>query len=219
MWKSAIARWLSWVWPVAVERAAGREGELTVRWELGRKVLNTEQANQSFGSLHQLWRQVFDHVGLKKAPPADVLMLGLGGGSVVHILRKEMKCGVPITAVEYDPEMVRLARDHFSLDTFTDVRVVPGDAMIQVHALPTRYALVVVDLFNDLDMATGVDTMGFVHALRDRCAEDGLVLFNTIGHTPGSQERCDRIGRHLRKAFLQVDEFRALDINRVFIAR
>ncbi|MDX9751029.1 MAG: fused MFS/spermidine synthase [Flavobacteriales bacterium] len=217
--KNAVARWLSWVWPVRVERTQGRQGELTVRWELGRKVLNTPLANQSFGSLHQLWREVFAHVRLKDRPPAEVLMLGLGGGSVVHILRREMKLHMPITAVEHDPQMVRLARAHFGLDAFADVHVVPGDATVQVHALPGRYALVVVDLFNDLDMAFGTDTMGFAHALRERCAEGGTVLFNTIGHSPESAQRCDRIAGNLRRAFLTVDEYSTLDINRVFIAR
>jgi spermidine synthase len=215
----ALARLLSWISPVPVERAKGRRSDLCVRWELGRKVLNTANANQSFGSLHHLWREVFAHVGLKDQPPTDVLMLGYGGGSVVRILRQELGLHMPITAVEYDTEVIRLARRHFGLDQHADLRMVEGDATVQIHALTGRYALVVVDLFNDLDMAFGVDAMGFAHALRDRCAEGGMVLFNTIGYSEESEARCERIGQNLRRVFHAVEVYSALDINRVYIAR
>lgn len=210
-------RLLSWVWPITMERTEGAFGPLQLRWEYGRLALNTPNANQSFGSLHRVWQNVLGKE-LGATPPRSMLALGLGGGSVVHILRKEYGLATPITVVELDPVMVELARTHFGLGDFQGVEVITGDATIQVHGLRERYDLVLVDLFEDLEMARGTDTRAFVQGLRDRCTDGGKVCFNTVGHDAQSKRRCDRIQQLLCDAFANVREWRTEDLNRVFIA-
>lgn len=212
-------RWISWFWPITTERSEGLFGTLDVRWELGRKVLNTANANQSFGSLHRVWTVVLRHLDLKRKPPRSVLLLGLGGGSAVHILRDELHLSCPITAVELDPAMIDLGKRHFGLDRWADLSIVQGDATIQVHALRERYDLVLVDLFDDLDLARGVDHGGFAHGLRERCEYGGTLCFNTVSHDDASEARCDRVKTQLERVFSEVEEFRTEDMNRVFIAR
>jgi len=214
-----LLRALSWIWSLRAARAEGLSGPLEVRWEQGRKVLNTAHANQSFGSLHRVWRTVFRHLLSTGRPPDSVLLLGLGGGSVVHILRAELGIPAPVTALEMDPAMVAVARAHFGLDTWPDLRVVQGDAIVRVHALRERFDWVVVDLFDDLDIARGADTMAFTHALRDRCAEGGVVCFNTVDHDEESGRRCQRVHDNLARVFNVVEELRTEGVNRVAIAR
>lgn len=214
MWR----RYLSYLWPVHQTHAEGRHGPLTVRWEAGRKVLNSEQGNQSFGALHRVWQEVFAHLAVKTAPPASVLLLGLGGGSVPTILRDELRLSVPITAVELDPAMVDLARREFGLDRHTHLDVITGDALIQVHAIRERYDLVLVDLFDDLDLARGVDSRTFIHGLRDRCAEGGRVCVNTVAYDEESNARCQSVHDHALRIFNAVHELRLEGLNRVFIA-
>ena len=190
-----------------------------MRWEMGRKVLNTTNANQSFGSLHNVWAAAFLHLDLPQKPPRSVLLLGLGGGSAVHILRSELKLACPIIAVELDPAMIDLGKRHFGLGRWADLKIVQGDATIQVHALRERYDLVLVDLFDDLDMARGVDHGGFAHGLRERCEFGGTLCFNTVGYDDASEARCDRVKVLLQRVFSEVEEFRTKETNRVFIAR
>jgi spermidine synthase len=215
----ALWRWISWVWPVRMAEVQGHHGPLQVRWELGRKVLNSTNGNQSFGSLHRVWQRVFAHLGLRVDPPSTVLMLGLGAGSAVHIIRAELGIPAHITAIEIDPVMVSLAQEHFALDRHAGIEIIQGDAVIQVQALRQHYDLVVVDLFDDLDLAQGVDTRGFAHGLRDRCTEGGTVCFNTVSYDAASELRCTRIQDNLRRVFSTVEEFRTEELNRVFIAR
>jgi len=216
---SMVWRLLSLVRPVRTAQLQGKFGPLEVRWERGRKVLNAEHSNQSFGSLHGVLQGAFEHMGLQHALPESVLLLGLGGGSAVHILRRELGIDTPITAVEIDPAMVELAISEFGLEEHRDVHVVLGDAIIQIQVMRQRFALVVVDLFADLDLAQGVDTAGFAHALRDRCAENGVVCFNTVSYDKASEARCTKVKERLMRVFSTVEEFRTEELNRVFIAR
>jgi spermidine synthase len=216
---STFHRLLSWLWPLRVAVLPGRSGDLELRWENGRLVVNSAQGNQSFGSLHRVWQRVLERVLVPGQPPANVLLLGLGGGSAPTILRKERGLRMPITAVEWDPAMVALARQHFGLDALGDITVVEGDATIQVHALTGRFDLVLVDLFDDLDLARGVETMGFLHGLRDRCADGGVVCFNTVAYDEVSDARCQRVHDGLRRVFHMVEEVRLEEMNRVFVAR
>lgn len=219
MHSSFFLKWLSWIWPVSSTSIQGRHGTLEIRWEYGRKVLNAEQSNQSFGSLHTVMQHAFKHLELDRKAPKNVLLLGLGAGSVVHILRKEYGLKAPITAVEIDPAMIHLARTEFQLDSHADLKLIIGDAVVQLHAIRERFDLVVVDLFADLDMAHGVDTSGFAHALRDRCAEDGVLCFNALAYDAASAARCERVKENLQRTFHCVEELSVEEVNRVFIAR
>jgi spermidine synthase len=210
-------RLLSYIWPVPVERITGAFGPLEARYEEGRLVLNSAQGNQSFGSLHRVWKAVFTGLGVQGAPPGEVLLLGLGAGSVPSILRGEWGLSCPITAVEIDPAMISVAERHFGLRSWSALTVIEGDAILQAHALKQRFDLVVVDLFNDLDLARGADTLGFAHALRDRCS--GTLCFNTVDYDAPSGARCDKVLANLKRVFGSVDELRLEGVNRVFIAR
>ncbi|MFN3875501.1 MAG: spermidine synthase [Flavobacteriales bacterium] len=212
-----MRRLFSWIWPIVQERAEGRHGPIEARWENGRLVLNTPRANQSLGSLHRVWRQVFAWVGLRKTPPANVLLLGLGAGSVPRILRHELRLPCPITAIEIDPAVIAMGRRLFGLGAIADLEVIEGDAIVAIHALRQRYELVLVDLFDDADLARGIDTAGFARALRDRCA--GMLCFNTMAHDTASAARCDKVKAHLARSFGSVDELRLEGVNRVFVAR
>lgn len=219
MKRNPIRRALSWLWPVTEARVEGMFGPIEARWEMGRLVANSAHGNQSFGSLHRIWQNTFDHIGLRSEPPGNVLLLGLGAGSVPWILHQELGLAPRIVAVELDPAMDRLARAQFKLDRLPDLQVVIGDATVQVHAITERFDLIVVDLFDDLDLAQGVDTAGFAQALRSRCLGDGLVCFNTVSYHPESEGRCTRIRKNLENCFSRVVELRLEGVNRVFIAR
>lgn len=212
-------RLLSWLWPLSASRVDGHFGPLEVRWENGRKVLNSEHGNQSFGSLHRVWRCTLDQLDLRKDPPRSMLLLGLGGGSAIEIIRDELGIKCPITAVELDPAMLAVAREQFALDRHADLDVVLGDAMIQVHGLRTRFDLVLVDLFDDLDLARGVDSRAFMHGLRECCAAEGVVCINTVAYDERSNTRCEAVRKHAGTVFHDVHEIQLEEVNRMFILR
>lgn len=210
-------RLLSYIFPIRAQLANGKFGPLEVRWENGRKVLNSVNGNQSFGSLHRVWQNALSEA-FKDLRPKTVLMLGYGGGSAAFILRNELRSTALITAIELDPCMIDLAASHFGSKSIEHFTMIHGDAIVQIHALKDRFDLILVDLFEDLDLARGVDTSGFAHGLRDRCEHGGMVCFNTVAYDEISGKRSQRIADHLGRVFNSVNEFRYEGVNRVFIA-
>jgi len=214
-----LRRVFSWIWPIEVVRTQGHFGELAVRWEDGKLVLNSANGNQSFGSLHRVWQRTLKQVLQPNALPRSVLLLGYGGGSVPRILQEEWGSTAAITAIELDLRMIELARAHFGLDQYCDLNVILGDATIRIHALRERFDLVLVDLFDDLDLARGVDSSAFMHGLRERCDEHGVVCFNTVAFDQESEERCQAVHDHAQRVFHEVNELKLEGMNRMFILR
>ncbi|MBK7085956.1 MAG: fused MFS/spermidine synthase [Flavobacteriales bacterium] len=212
-------RLFSYVWPVRVRRVQGRYQPLELTYEMGRPVLNSLHANQSFGSLHRLWQQV-----LRQALPADrhldkVLVLGFGAGSVASILHHEMQRPVSIVGVEGDPAVLRLARERLRPYDQTLVELVQQDAFDWSDKTPaSRFDLVVVDLFVELDVPEAAAGPAFIKELRDRVGQGGVLAFNTIAHDDPSRQQSSRIEEELRLQFSTVRVLALEEVNRVFIA-
>jgi SAM-dependent methyltransferase len=113
-------------------------------------------------------------------PPASVLLLGLGGGTVARQLRHFLP-GVRIVGIEIDQGVVDLARRHLHLDEAVEVHV--ADAYDWLASATETFDAVIDDLF--LTGATDVvrsrvpegDTLALV---RRRVAPGGVVVANLI---------------------------------------
>jgi spermidine synthase len=111
-----------------------------------------------------------------------VLLLGLGGGAVVHLLR-EWCPGAHITALELNPIHISLARRFFDIKG-RDLTLVQGDARDYVenyHGEP--FDLVIEDVFQDSE---GTPDRAFVadrrwcNALRRLVSKRGALVMNTL---------------------------------------
>lgn len=213
-----LARFLSYVWPMRVLCTAGAHGTLELTWEYGRLVVNSANANQSFGSLHRVWRAAFRDAGIRQRQPHKTLVLGFGAGSVAHILRSEVGSRTAIVGVDDDEQILELARNHFPLRGSGHLDLVRSDAFGFVAQHPGTFDLIVVDLFHDLDFVSGVEDRPFLSALRRLASPGCPVLVNTVVHDEKSALRSARLRDELRLLFAQVLEQRYEENNRVYIA-
>lgn len=69
--------------------------------------------------------------------PPRVLLVGLGGGTQVHLLRRAAGPAL-ITAVEHDPLVIQVARDWFGLEALDRLEILCADAAAAVHQLRRR---------------------------------------------------------------------------------
>lgn len=196
----------------------GKYGPLKLAWEGGHLVVNSNMANQSYGNLHAVWQQCLGELGIARRAPADILIIGFGAGSAASILRKELGLAAPITGVDGDPEMLRLAREYFRVDKMDLLELVESDALLFASRCTHRYGLVLVDLCHELDLSPGVDSPAFINDLRKCTATGGVLCFNTIVHNPSSKVRSQRVSDLLRLSFNHVEEHWYQGINRVLTA-
>lgn len=215
---SLLPRLFSYVWPVRVARITGRHGPLDLAWQNGRLVIDSAHANQSHGSLQEVWRRTLRMTRVGERHVERVLVLGLGGGGIVQLLRTDLGLAAPITAVDDDPAMVHLALNRFGLARIPHLDVITADAFDTIATLPHHFDLILVDLFHDdrvPEQLSAPATCGHLHA---RLSVGGLLLVNTMALDEAGRAQGQAVRDGLTAAGLSVRERVPLPGNRVWEA-
>jgi spermidine synthase len=169
-----------------------------VNLENGIKVLNSENANYSFGSLHQIMLKGINEV-LKKSKPSNILMLGLGAGSALSILANKCRHPFKVTIIEIDPDLVDVARQHFELDRYSDVEIITGDVKKEIKNQPeSAYDLIIDDIFWDNRMPDFCLTQEYLSDNSRTLTPKGIYMRNTMNMEP---EENITFEQHLASAF------------------
>ncbi|MCA8831805.1 spermidine synthase [Hymenobacter pini] len=214
---ASLRTWVSYALPLARRVPSRYSPGLVVREHQGRKVLDTQYANYSYGPLQQVLRYALLHVAPGSAD-APVLVLGMGGGGIIELLRQERSHTGPITAVELDPAVVEVAATEFNIRPDAALQIVCADAFAWLPTAPTAsYALIVVDLFLDLLLPRQLSEPGFWQHLRRVLRPGGTVVLNTLQQAPLSING-QSATEYLAELGLQVKELE-VEYNLVLIGR
>jgi spermidine synthase len=119
---------------------------------------------------------------------ADVLIIGLGGGGMVHFLARTDP-NVRVDAVEIDPEVVKLADTFFNVRTGANVTVHTADGFKFIAEAKKPYDVIYMDAFlkpsADTD-GTGAPlalrTRQFYEQMQSKLKPGGAVVFNLNPH-------------------------------------
>jgi len=109
-------------------------------------------------------------------PASRALILGLGGGTVAYLLRRQSS-NLSITGVDDDAQVLALARNAFRIDD-ARVNVVQADAREYARRCGHRYDLVIVDLFRGEALAPFVAQRGFIRRVRSLVTPGGTLVWN-----------------------------------------
>jgi predicted membrane-bound spermidine synthase len=158
-------------------------GELEITVRNGRKVLDSEKTNYSHGTVQDVWKK-----GLKKVDLTGVeriLLLGLGGGSIVHILDKDYKYDGKLTAVEIDPVIIEIAQKEFGVVPHEKLKIKCADAFEFVGKKKKRkkFNLIIVDIFLDRVMPEQLLSDAFWQDLKRLTEKGGTIIFNAFHYT------------------------------------
>jgi spermidine synthase len=169
------------VYPQVVEEGTTKLGQkYEVNYENGIKVLNSENANYSFGSLHQIMLKGIEEV-LKKKKPKRVLVLGLGAGSILSIMQKKFKWPYTYTAVEIDEDIVRLKLAHFDEGNSNNGEILCLDASKAIYQLEeASYDLIVDDVFWDNNIPDFCKELNYLERNKALMSEGGIYMRNTM---------------------------------------
>lgn len=121
--------------------------------------------------------------------PKAVLIVGLGGGGMVHFLRR-VSPDLQIDAVEIDPVVARLAEQYFGVRPDGRTRIIVGDGLKYLAETQNRYDVIYLDAYLKPSAETDAEgaprslrTQQFYKSVQSKLSPHGLVAFNLNNHS------------------------------------
>lgn len=151
-------------------------GTIEINFANGRKVLDSENTNYSYGALQQVLRYGLTKLNLQRV--SSILLLGVGGGSVIKTLQNEFRYKGKITGVELDPILLEMARVEFGVEASDSVNLIAGDANDFLSTSLEKFDLIIIDLFVDTDIPAFVFEVPFWNLIIANLSPEGRFLFN-----------------------------------------
>lgn len=176
-----------------VETGSEKNPYLEVTLENGKLMLNTREGNFSGGTLATVFDKAFYRMRMQKQHVTSVLLLGLGAGSVVKLLRNKYHQEAPITAIEYDEEVIALANQYFKLQEYPDLTIRCEDAQLAVKAYHETFDLVIVDLYQELEVPAWCHEEPFITRVKNCLTPGGILLFNKVAMNEKQASECSAI--------------------------
>lgn len=134
--------------------------------------------------LHSLYARAMMALLLFNDNPREVLMIGLGGGTIAKFLLHQFtECR--IKAVEFRASVLKVARSHFGLGFNPRLKTKIGcgaqHVLHQSREHSELYDLIMIDAYNDQGMALEVSSETFFDNCRHLLTKDGLLVINLWG--------------------------------------
>src|SRR3989344_2102034 len=109
--------WFSYIFPQTILRTSSKyNDDIRVNEERGKLKLLVNGSRESGEYIEKLWKEAFAAFGfggLGSVTPS-ILVLGVAGGTVIHLLRR-MFPAAAITGVDIDDVMLDIGRTYFGL--------------------------------------------------------------------------------------------------------
>ncbi|OBX24407.1 MULTISPECIES: spermidine synthase [Bizionia] len=212
-----MAKLLSYLYPITKKIKSEINGTLEITWYNGKKHLNSKNANYSYGSLQRILKFGLEKLDLKNVN--SILVLGLGGGSVIETLRKDFKYQNQITAVDIDPQIIAIAKNEFQIETSKNLNIICDDALHYIENTSDTFDLIIIDLFIDLMVPAQFLDLSFWETILKRKSASGSILFNASLEKELSQ-KLEHIISYLKSHIYQVDVHKKVNqTNTVVIAK
>ncbi|MFV8344121.1 spermidine synthase [Flavobacterium sp. XS2P39] len=177
-----IKKIISYLIPIKIYQSkSSLSKSIEVTWSNGELVLDSENANYSYGSLQRILRIGLKNIGYEKiATMEHILVLGVAGGSVIKTLTEEIEFKGKITGVEIDSDIIKVANKYFALDKISQLDIVIEDAFEFVLKTKNKYDLIIIDIFQDTTMPNFLFESFFVSRVCFLLRSRGFILFNTM---------------------------------------
>lgn len=173
---------INYIWTNTRRFSSEINGTLEVTYVNGKKVLDTENANYSYGSLQKILEIGLSKVDLKSVK--NILLLGLGGGSIIKSLRETFEYQKNIVAIEIDSEVIKIAKDEFGVSASEKLQIIQDDAFqfVKTSHLSAgaehKFQLIIIDLFIDIKVPAIFYENEFCENVSKLLQKQGFIIFN-----------------------------------------
>jgi len=169
---------VSYIFPITRKVRSSFSGDLEINLINGRKVLDSKSTNYSFGSLQRILKYALEQIDLNTKN--EILLLGLGGGSVVETLRNDLIYSGSITAIEIDRAVITIADKEFGITSDEKTHIMCEDAFAYIEQTDKPFDLIIIDLFIDDRMPEQCFTTHFWKKILKSTGKRGNIIFNTL---------------------------------------
>lgn len=159
---------------------------LEVWHQNGKIVIDSPNANQSFGGLHTAMQQFLKKHQSSFHTHSNWLILGYGGGSIAHILLDELQLDISLTGIELDYAIIELGSKYYPLKSTQKPTVVCQDAVAWLENNSTSFDGIILDLFVDERVPEEFQVEEFCSNLFKSCKPEGRVFWNLMENDPSS---------------------------------
>jgi spermidine synthase len=171
-----VKKIISYLWPITHRFSSEINGALEITYLNGKKVLDTANANYSYGSLQKILE--YGLAKLNFSQVENILVLGMGGGSVIHSLRNTFKYSKNIVAVEIDPQIIKIAKDEFGITSSEKLQIIEANALEFVKTSEEKFQLIIIDVFVDTLVPTAFYGKEFCVNIQRLISSGGYFLLN-----------------------------------------
>lgn len=177
-------------------------GLITVKELLGQPTLSVQGMIQSGGLVKDVWAKVFRQI--KKRELKTVLILGLGGGTVVHLIKDHWP-EAKIIGIEIDPEIIKIGNKFFGLDQVKGLEIIQADAFQWIKQRRKPFDLVLIDLYLGRVFPPEIEKEDFLKGIKKLLSKNSLAVFNRL-KTNSTEE----FEKKLKNFFSSVEKVKSL---------
>lgn len=140
-------------------------GDLRLIKFLGELRLDSDGLTQSGSVMVWIWSQGIHHLLPKDYQPESILLLGLGGGSALFWLRKHYSKAA-LTAIEIDPIMIDIAKEHFKIGKIKNLKIINTDAVDFIKKTKEKYSLILMDCYKGFKTPPGFEDIRVLQKMK-----------------------------------------------------
>lgn len=190
---------LSYLTELHIESAPSElNPHLYVSLARGRYQLATKNAIYSFADLYDNYRLAFKALDWSMLQGSEVLLLGVGLGSIPFMIEKKFERKMRYTGVEIDENVLYLANKYVLCDLNSRMEMHCADAWNFTVQSDEHFDIICMDVFVDDEIPDRLFSMDFLELLKDRLTSQGVLMYNCLARTDSDI--------HAAKKFL-FDEF------------
>lgn len=178
-------------------------GDMQVNFINGRKRLDAKNSNYSFGSITEILHQWLKTIAFDANSHKRILLLWLGGGSVISTIREIFVSEAYIEIVDIDPYMIAIAKSEFGLERFKNIHIIQGDALAYIRDTQSSFDLIIIDIFINNVTPDIFTQKEFIENLVHHLWENGNIIFNMMRKTMETEWR-ERIQALFLEQWLEV---------------
>lgn len=174
-------RWLSYLVEMHIESAPSKHNpHLYVSLRNGRFQLSTAHAVYSFEDLYSNFRKAFEKINFQQLPSQEVLVLGLGLGSIPYMLENNFDQSLKYTLVEIDENVLHLAEKYCLHQLTSPQMCIQADAYAFMMQNKEQYGMICMDIFLDDVIPTPFESVDFLETLKTALLPGGVLLYNRL---------------------------------------